>query len=136
LPVDDGEFDAVLAEAVAVLDDPELAYLFGAETLAEVAVSAAIPEMDNAVMDGIIDRLVVTPDRALIVDFKTNFVVPDAPEKTPDGILRQLGAYRSAVLQIYPDRVVDVAVLWTATRELMVIDHDIVMDALQTPPTS
>ncbi len=136
LPVDDGEFAAVLAEAVAVLDDPELAYLFGAETLAEVAVSAAIPEMDNAIMDGIIDRLVVTPNRALIVDFKTNFVVPDAPENTPDGILRQLGAYRSAVLQIYPDRVVDVAVLWTATRELMVIDHDIVMQALQTPPTS
>ncbi len=136
LPVDDGEFEAVLAEAVSVLDDPDLAYLFARETLAEVAVSAEIPEMDNAVMDGIIDRLVVTPDRALIVDFKTNFVVPDAPEKTPDGILRQLGAYRSAMLQIYPDRVVDVAILWTATRELMVIDHDIVMDALQTTPTS
>lgn len=135
-PADEAEFEMALAETAAVLDDPALAYLFAPETLAEVAVSAAIPEMDNRVMDGIIDRLVVTDDRVLIVDFKTNFVVPQTADQTPLGILRQLGAYRSAVLQLYPDRPVDVAVLWTATRELMTVDHDIVMQALQTATTS
>jgi ATP-dependent helicase/nuclease subunit A len=136
LPIDAAEFESVLAEAVAVFDDPELAYLFAEDTLAEVAVVAPVPEMDGQVMDGIIDRLIVTSERVLIVDFKTNFVVPKSPEQTPYGILRQLGAYRSAMVQIYPDRDVNVAVLWTATRELMTIDHDIVMQTLQTPTTS
>jgi ATP-dependent helicase/nuclease subunit A len=136
LPADESEFQDVYSEAVAVIDDPELGNLFSDDTLAEVAVSAAIPEMDGQVMDGIIDRLVVTPERVLIVDFKTNFVVPKTPEQTPDGILRQLGAYLSAVKQIYPDHRVEVAVLWTAKRELMTINHDIVMHTLQTPTTS
>ena len=136
LPVDDAEFEAVLFETAAVLDAPDLRHVFADNALAEVAVSAAIPELDGQVMDGIIDRLIVTPEQVLIVDFKTNSAVPKRPEQTPYGILRQLGAYRSAVVQIYPNRVVDVAVLWTATRELMTIDHDIVMQALQTPPTS
>ena len=114
-----------LGETQAVLGDPDLAYLFAPDTLAEVRVSAEIPEMDGRVMDGIIDRSI-----------KTNFVVPETAEQTPIGVLRQLGAYRSAVLQIYPDRGVDVAVLWTATRQLMTIDHDIVMQALQSATTS
>lgn len=136
MPADEAEFEVALKEASGVLDNPSLAYLFAPETLAEVEVFAAIPEMDGRVMNGIIDRLVVTPERVLIVDFKTNFVVPGVPNQTPIGILRQLGAYRSAVVQMYPDRVVDVAVLWTATQELMTIDHDIVMQALQSATTS
>jgi ATP-dependent helicase/nuclease subunit A len=135
-PADEAEFEVALGETQAVLGDPDLAYLFAPDTLAEVRVSAEIPEMDGRVMDGIIDRLIVTDDRVLIVDFKTNFVVPETAEQTPIGVLRQLGAYRSAVLQIYPDRGVDVAVLWTATRQLMTIDHDIVMQALQSATTS
>lgn len=136
LPSDDAEFEGVFAEAVGVLDTAQLQYLFADDGLAEVAVSAAIPELDGQVLDGIIDRLIVGTDHVLIVDFKTNARVPTQPEDTPLGILRQLGAYRSAVLQIYPDRVVDVAVLWTATREVMTINHDIVMEALQSTPTS
>ncbi len=135
-PADQAEFEVALNETNAVLNDPNLSHLFDPETLAEVAVSAAIPDLGGQVMDGIIDRLIVTDDRVLIVDFKTNFVVPETPNQTPVGILRQLGAYRSAVIQMYPDRVVDVAVLWTATRQLMTIDHDIVMQALQTATTS
>ncbi len=135
-PVDEAEFIAVLAEAEAVLDDPDLAYVFAPDTLAEVPVFIGIPELKGDVMDGIIDRIIVSDDRVLIVDYKTNARVPDTPSETPIGILRQLGAYRSAVSQIYPDRVVDVAVLWTATREVMMINHDIVMEALQSPTTS
>ena len=37
------------------------------------------------------------PDRVLAVDFKSHRAVPAAPEAVPEGILRQMGAYRAAL---------------------------------------
>jgi ATP-dependent helicase/nuclease subunit A len=67
----------------------------------------------------------------LIVDYKSNAVVPDGPETVPEGILRQLGAYAHLVGQIYPDRRVETAVLWTRTPALMPLDPEIVRLALE-----
>jgi ATP-dependent helicase/nuclease subunit A len=129
---DDTAFESVFSEACAVLDDPALAYVFKENSLAEVGISAEIPELGGARIDGIIDRLIVSQTHVLAVDFKTNAMVPTRPENVPDGILRQLGAYLVGLQQIYPDRAIEVAVLWTATREIMTVNHDIVMDALRT----
>nr|WP_323778058.1 double-strand break repair helicase AddA [Amylibacter sp.] len=135
-PLDDGEFTRVLAEASAVLDDPDLAHIFTSDVLAEVGVSAEIAELDGQRIDGIIDRLIVAKDRVLAIDFKTNATLPDSPETIPDGILRQLAAYRAALVQIYPNHDVEVAVLWTVNRQIMAVPHDIVMNYLQSPTTS
>lgn len=115
-----------LAEARLVLDHPELAPLFGADTLAEVAVTAP---WNDRTLAGTIDRLVVRPDHVLIIDYKSNAVIPDRPEATPEGILRQLGAYAHMLTQIYPDRRIGTAVLWTRRPLLMLLDPDIVRQA-------
>ncbi|HVL20756.1 MAG TPA: PD-(D/E)XK nuclease family protein, partial [Amaricoccus sp.] len=106
----------LLAEASAVLDSDALAFLFGPDSLAEVDVAAPIA---SGRILGRIDRLVVAADRVLAVDFKSNRAVPERPEDVPEGILRQLGAYRAALAPIWPGRTVAVAVLWTRTAELM-----------------
>jgi len=41
--------------------------------------------------------------------------------EVPDGILRQLGAYRAALARIYPNRTVETAILWTGPATLMTI---------------
>lgn len=115
-----------LAEARLVLAQPDLAPLFDADTLAEVAVTA--PWGDRMLM-GTIDRLLIAPDRILIIDYKSNAVLPGRPEETPEGILRQLGAYAHMLAQIYPDRRIETAVLWTKTPRLMRIDPEIVRQA-------
>jgi len=115
-----------LAEARLVLNHPDLAPLFGPETLAEVAVTA--PWGDRT-LTGTIDRLVITPDRILIIDYKSNAVIPDRPEAVPEGILRQLGAYAHMLSQIYPDRRIETAILWTKGPSLMPVDPDIVRQA-------
>ena len=74
--------------------------------------------------------------RVLIVDFKTNSRVPERPEDVPEGLLRQLGAYASALAQVYPGRRIETAILWTATAALMDIPNDIVMPTLALPATS
>jgi ATP-dependent helicase/nuclease subunit A len=121
---------ALLAEAAAVLDAPGLAPLFGPDSLAEVAVAAPLPELGGRRLVGRIDRLVVTAERVLAVDFKSNRAVPAAPETVPEGILRQMGAYRAALAQIWPGRTVETAILWTRTGHLMALPGPLVAAAL------
>ncbi|NNK77978.1 MAG: hypothetical protein HKP40_04615 [Litoreibacter sp.] len=120
----------LIAQASGVLEAPELQFLFGPNALAEVPVTAQLPELGGRQISGAIDRLLITPERILAVDFKSNRVVPDSPQETPEGLLRQIGAYASALQQIYPDVPVETAILWTQTAELMPLPHDIVRDAL------
>ena len=117
----------VLAEAKAVLCDPALAVVFGADALTETSVTGG---WNGHRLMGTIDRLILAQDRVLIVDYKSNAVVPKSAEMVPEGILRQLGAYAHILAQIYPDRHVETAVLWTRVPVLMRIDPDIVRSAL------
>ncbi|MFN3824970.1 MAG: double-strand break repair helicase AddA [Pseudorhodobacter sp.] len=119
--------DALLAEAAAVIRAPHLAYLFGPGTLAEVELVA---ELDGRPMAGKVDRLVIGADHVLAVDYKSNHLIPDRPQDVPEGLLRQMGAYHAALRQIWPDRRVEVALLWTRRAELMVLPPDLVTAAL------
>ncbi len=123
-----------LDEVAAILRDAALASLFSSETLAEVSLTAALPELDGARLHGQIDRLHVMQERVLAVDFKTNRVVPEYPEDVPDGLLRQMGAYAAALAQIYPDRVIETALLWTRTATLMRLPGALVATSLATTP--
>ena len=122
--------DAV-AEATRVLATEELAWIFADGTLSEVPVSA---ELGAHRMYGLIDRLIVTPDRVWAVDFKTNATVPATAQDCPAGIVRQLGAYAHALEQIYPDREICTGVLWTSACSFMALEHDIVISSLHDTP--
>ncbi|MFC4669116.1 double-strand break repair helicase AddA [Seohaeicola nanhaiensis] len=116
-----------LAEAASVLDNPTLAHVWGAEVLAEVAVTAPI---GNRRIHGVIDRLVITDDEILAVDIKTNGTFPADAAACPEGVLRQMGAYAEALRQIWPGRRISTAILWTRSATLMPLPHDLVTEAL------
>jgi len=126
----------LLAEATKVLTKDSLAPLFAQSTLSEVSVSAPVSALDGVRIHGVIDRLVVEDDRVLIVDFKTNALVPDTPQDCPDGLLRQLGAYAAAISDIYPGHKIETAILWTRTASLMMLPHDLVTDAISNTQIS
>ncbi len=109
---------AALTAAQRLLTDPALAHVFSPGTLAEVAITA---DLDGAPMLGSIDRLIVAPDHVLAVDFKSNLLEPETPGQVPDGLIRQLRAYVGALRQIYPDRRVGAAILWTGSARLMTV---------------
>ena len=121
----------LLQEARAVLSMPELTFLFGPETFAEVAISASLDALGGRRIHGVIDRLIIGPDHVLAVDFKTNAVVPPDVQTCPEGILRQMGAYAAALTQLYPSRRIETAVLWTRNASLMFLPNDLVMEALR-----
>ena len=105
--------------------------VFAATAMAEVDITANLPSLNGAAMSGSIDRLIVSANLVQAVDFKTNATVPDRAEDTPEGLLRQMGAYLEGLEAVYPDREIEVAILWTETCQLMVLPHAIVRRALQ-----
>ncbi len=121
---------ALLQEARHVLENDSLDFLFAPETLAEVDVTAALPQLQGARMRGAIDRLVLRGHTVLAVDFKTNAIVPPGADLVPVGLLRQMGAYAAALEQIYPERQIETAILWTRTAQLMPLPRELVHAAV------
>jgi ATP-dependent helicase/nuclease subunit A len=127
---DPAETETLLAEACAVLDAVSLGALFQADALREVALSGRPEALGGRLVVGAIDRLIITPDHILAVDFKSNAVVPRDVGEVPEGILRQMGAYGAMLEDIYPDRRIDLAIVWTRTAQLMPLPLNIVREAL------
>lgn len=112
----------LLAQALAILEDAELAWVFGPGSRAEVPIVAEFDRSGTPVrLAGRLDRLVVD-ETVRIVDFKSDAAPPDSPEETPPDYLVQLGLYRLALGKIFPARSVEAAVLWTETGRLMQIE--------------
>lgn len=131
----DAERQSLLAEVLAVLDDPAMAPVFASGSLAEVPLSGLIRMEQDApprLLSGQVDRLCVTGQGVWIVDYKTQRVPPARMEDVPAAYLRQMAVYRAALAQIYPDRPVHCALLWTATPHLMPLPGD-VLDSLRLP---
>ncbi|AXI44605.1 double-strand break repair helicase AddA [Sulfitobacter sp. SK012] len=122
---------AALAEVIAVLRDSALSFVFETDALAEVAVTATLA---GRPMYGIIDRLLISPQRILAIDFKSNRLVPSEASTCPEGLLRQMGAYAQALRAIYPNQTIETAILWTRDRSLMALPHDLVTSALARAP--
>jgi ATP-dependent helicase/nuclease subunit A len=114
---------ALIADVARLLDQPELGHLWADDALAEVPITADLLGLGR--IHGTIDRLIVTGDRVLAVDYKTNRQVPDQATQTPLGVLRQQAAYRAALMQVFPGRQIDVAILWTANGQLMTLPDDL-----------
>lgn len=117
----------MLEEAAGILADPDLAHLFGPAALSEVPVTGRV---GTEKVIGTIDLLLVTDSVILAVDFKSNRTLPATAEQVPEGILRQMGAYAHVLGQIWPNRRIETAILWTAVPKLMHLDPDIVTAAL------
>lgn len=128
--LDTDNWHDVYTEVTGVLDSPDLKAVFDKEVLVEVPVTAALGALDGARMLGRIDRLVVLDTEVVAVDFKSHRQIPNSPTETPEAILRQMGAYRAALVQIYPDRQVRTAIIWTYRAELMELPEKITTDAL------
>ncbi|KAF0178077.1 MAG: double-strand break repair helicase AddA [Hyphomonadaceae bacterium] len=122
------EAEAYAREALRVLDDPAFAEVFGPGSRAEAPLVATLE--DGTVVRGVIDRMVVTAETVLLLDFKTDRPPPALVEDTPPRILAQMAAYRAALRLIFPDKVIRSALLWTEEPRLAVLP-DGLLDAVR-----
>ncbi|MCR9219289.1 MAG: double-strand break repair helicase AddA [Alphaproteobacteria bacterium] len=117
---------AVLAdEVMAVLEAPALAPLFAPGSRAEAPLVGLGPtdaQGGRPVIAGQVDRLAVTEDAVLVADYKTLRPPPADPADAPAAYLRQMALYRRLLREIYPDRPVRCALVWTDGPRLALLD--------------
>ncbi len=103
-----------------VLEDPQFAPAFATGSKAEIALLADLPELgDGARVSGRIDRLAVTEDEILAIDFKTNRPPPQRVEDVSALYLRQMALYRLALAKLFPHKRIACALVWTEGPRLM-----------------
>ena len=115
----------VTRDAMAMLDDPNFADLFGPDALAEAPIAAVV---GTQVVAGTVDRLCIGDRTVRVVDVKTGRRVPDTVAEIPVYHLRQMAAYAAALLVIFPDHSVEAALLYTAGPRMFVLP-DALLDA-------
>ena len=114
------EQESLLGQVQRVLEDLRFSQLFLPGSRAEVPIVGRLKEGTVSVA-GQVDRLVVTDDAVLIADYKTNRPAPRRFEDVPPAYIRQLALYRAVLGQLYPDRIIRAALLWTDVPDLMEI---------------
>jgi ATP-dependent helicase/nuclease subunit A len=107
--------DALLKQTFDVLDNPDLSPWFDpAISRAEVPVMGKI-ELASGLksVSGTIDRLVVSDERVVLLDYKTSAFVPQSLEQVSKDYITQMALYRHLVHLIYPDKFIDTVLIWT-----------------------
>ena len=121
--------EKLVAETLAVLDDPQFAAAFAPGSQAEAGLVAELPELGpGARVNGRIDRLAVTDKDALILDFKTNRPAPRREAEVSAVYLAQMALYRAAAAKIFPGRRISCALVFTDGPRLLQLS-DGVLDA-------
>ena len=121
--------NSICNETLAILSDPRFAPLFGPDSQAEVPIVAEIPRPKGQSgpplrLTGQIDRLAVTADSVLIIDYKTNRRAPAGVADVADVYLYQLAAYRLALSLIFNDKTIKAALLWTESARILEIPQN------------
>ncbi len=116
--LDDATRAAMVSEVLTVIEDPSHAALFGPDSRAEVPLSAVV---DGVVVAGIVDRLLITDDNVTVIDYKTGRHAPVSAADVAPAYLRQMAAYRAALMVIFPGRIVDAALVYTAVPRLIAL---------------
>ena len=114
---------------MTVLTDARFAEAFGPHSRAEVALAGQIATTDTGapvMLSGRIDRLVVMPDRVVVIDYKSNRPAPDLAENAAIAYQRQMAGYVALLRQIYPGRRIEAALLWTDGPRLTPLSETLV----------
>jgi len=124
---------AILGEVFAVLNDPDLAALFGAHSRAEVAIAGRLATGAGVfAVSGRIDRIAITGKAVLIADYKTNRTVPARPEEVDPAYILQMALYRRLLTESlaasHSGRPLRALLIWTAGPQIMALP-DALLDA-------
>jgi ATP-dependent helicase/nuclease subunit A len=125
------ERDAAAFSVLRILGDPAFAPIFSEVSRAEVGIAGTVAIGGaGRPVSGKIDRLAVTADAVLIVDYKTNRPPPAGLEEVPAAYIAQMALYHALLTPLYPGKAVRAALLFTETPALIALPDQSMEDAL------
>jgi ATP-dependent helicase/nuclease subunit A len=110
----------IVDETLTILNLPTFANVFGKNSMAEVPIMGRL--LDGQYVSGQIDRLYIGDNEILVVDFKTNRPSPDDPSRIPEEYRAQMALYKALLSELYPQKTIRTALLWTDTARLMALE--------------
>ncbi len=109
-------------QALTILNDLVFAEVFAPGSRAEVPIIGRIARGNGAPaieVAGQVDRLAVTQESVLIVDYKTDQAVPTRLDDVPKPYATQLALYRAVLASIYPGKNIRAALIFTGGPSLV-----------------
>lgn len=97
-----------------IVKNPNFNFLFNKEYRSEVAISAKI---DGKIISGQIDLLILDQSSVTIIDYKTNL------NKNSDIYQEQLNLYSQIIANIYPNKKIITAIIWTYHGEIEILNY-------------
>ena len=120
----------MIAAAMTVLTDARFSEVFGPGSRPEVAIMGSAPGLPSPV-SARLDRLLITPEKVLVIDYKTNRPSPGRIENASGAYVTQMAAYVAVLRAIYPGRPVEAALVWTDGPKLMPVPEKLMAEALK-----
>ncbi len=128
------QHDEMLKVTLATLNNPVMHPVFAPGGRAEAPIvggnDARLPK--GMKINGRVDRLVITPDEVLIIDFKTDRPAPARAEDVGPAYTLQMAAYRAVLETAWPDRKIRCAIVWTDGPKLMPLPETAMDQALES----
>jgi len=122
----------IARQVFAILDNENFAGVFALGSRAEVPIVGRIsgPGGGAVPVAGQMDRLVVTEEAVLAVDYKTDRIVPAGIQEVPEAYITQVALYRALLMRLYPEKTVRAALLFTTAPLLIEIPASVMATAL------
>jgi ATP-dependent helicase/nuclease subunit A len=118
--------NSVFEAVEAILSGEEFQPIFSKDSRAEVSLVGSLETQSGLrLISGQIDRLVVEENRLMVVDYKTNRIVPDTFDEYPSEYVAQLALYRHLVREIFPKHSIACAILWTSHPKLIELPDEL-----------
>jgi ATP-dependent helicase/nuclease subunit A len=121
----------MVRQVLAILDDKNFAEIFAPGSRAEVPIVGLIRRngADPIPVPGLVDRLAVAGDTVLIVDYKTDRLMPNRLDEV-ERYVTQLALYRAVLARVFPGKTVRAALLFTIGPKLMEVPGAVMDKAL------
>jgi ATP-dependent helicase/nuclease subunit A len=126
------EQDEMTRQILAILNDLVFAEAFAPGSRAEVSVAGRVTGAGSEPIPiaGQVDRLAVTPESVIIVDYKTDRVVPRSAADVRRPYIRQLALYGALLARIYPKKTIRAALIFTGGPTLIEVSGPAMAAAL------
>lgn len=124
---EESEAQGYVREALAVIADARFAAAFGPMSRPEAPIVGTVA---GRTINGIVDRLAIDQGRVFVVDYKTDRPAPQEASKAPKPYVLQMALYREVLRQVFPDRGIACALLWTEAPRLMELPDEALDAAL------
>jgi ATP-dependent helicase/nuclease subunit A len=123
----------IARHVLAILEDDRFADVFVAGSRPEVPIVGRIsrPNCEPILVAGQVDRLIAAERAVIVLDYKTDSLVPGRLDDVPPAYIAQLALYRAVLMRIYPGKNVRAGLIFTAGPVLLEIPASTLDAALE-----